>query len=303
MWNKEVFGNIDQKKRQLLDEIKFWDSNEKTHHLSNVERQMRNLAKQEYANVTSLEKIKWKQKAKVQWLREGDHNTKFFYGIASSRINNNYIHSLVDENGNYVDSSGLNNHIASFFINLYKNQGVKKPKLDGLTFPRLSTEKRKWLERPCEEGEIKNVVWSIEDDKTSGPDGFSMAFFKMCWEVVKMDVLDIVINFHDESFLDKRSNVTFISLIPKSDHASKASNYRPVSLVGSTYKIISKALACRMKVVLSDLISPHQSAFIGGKQATDEVLIANECIDAALKNGNAGILCKLDLEKAYDRVR
>lgn len=146
------------------------------------------------------------------------------------------------------------------------------------------------------------MVWSIEDDKALGLDSFSMVFFKAYWEVVKSDVMDMVKNFHEESFLDKGSNATFISLIPKSGHAMRVSDFRPISLVGSIYKIISKTLACHFKDVLPQLISPHQSAFIGGRQAIVGVLVANKCMDAVIKNGNAGILCKLDLEKAYDRV-
>lgn len=119
---------------------------------------MRDLAKQDYAKSTSLEEIKRKQNTKVQWMRERDTNTKFFHIIASSRRNTNYIHFLVDGNGNEVDPLDLHNHIASYFMKLYKDPGVKRPKLDCLQFPRLSTEKRKWLERPFEECEIKSVV-------------------------------------------------------------------------------------------------------------------------------------------------
>lgn len=70
-------------------------------------------------------------------------------------------------------------------MKLYKDRGVKRPKLDDLQFPRLSVAKRKWLELLFEECEIKSVVWSIEDDKAPGPDGFTMAFFKACRDVVK----------------------------------------------------------------------------------------------------------------------
>lgn len=89
----------------------------------------------------------------------------------------------------------------------------------------------------------------------------------------------------------------FISFIPRTDHAKKISNFRPISLVGSVYKIISKALTCRLKTALGGVISPNQNAFLGGRQAMDGVLVANECIDVVLKNGSTGVL-----EKVYDRV-
>lgn len=114
--------------------------------------------------------------------------------------------------------------------------------------------------------------------------------------------MDTVRNFHEESFLDKGSNAILISLVPKTEQAKKISDFRPTSLMRRVYKIILKALACRLKTVLRGVISPNQSAFLGGRQAMYGVLVANECIDAVLKNGNTRVLCKLDLEKAYDRV-
>lgn len=98
------------------------------------------------------------------------------------------------------------------------------------------------------------------------------------------------------------SNATFISLIPKFEGANKISDFRPISLVGSIYKIISKTLSCRLKKALKKVISPNQSAFLEGRQSVDDVLVANECLDAVPKNGEKSVLRKLDLEKAYDRV-
>jgi hypothetical protein len=68
------------------------------------------------------------------------------------------------------------------------------------------------------------------------------------------------------------------------------------------YKLLSKVLANRVKLVLESLISDSQNAFVGGRQTLDSVLIANECLDSHLKSSIPGILCKLDIEKAYDHV-
>lgn len=60
-------------------------------------------------------------KSQVQWLKEGDSNTNYFHHIASTRRNMNYIHPLVDDCGSEVRPEGINNHIASFFMKLYKD--------------------------------------------------------------------------------------------------------------------------------------------------------------------------------------
>lgn len=75
-----------------------------------------------------------------------------------------------------------------------------------------------------------------------------------------------------------------------------------ISLIGSLYKILAKVLANRIKTVLPRIISVTQSAFIGGRNILDGVLIANEIVDGWKKNRKSGIVLKPDFERAYDSI-
>ena len=127
--------------------------------------------------------------------------------------------------------------------------------MEGLEFDQIDGLERDWLEQRFEKEEVLRVVKELEGDKASGPDGFSMAFFHHCWGVVERDVLALFEEFYQHSKFEKSLNATFIVLIPKKNGASNIRDSRPISLMGSVYKILSKVLANRLKEVLDQLIS------------------------------------------------
>jgi hypothetical protein len=108
--------------------------------------------------------------------------------------------------------------------------------------------------------------------------------------------------FHRNSKLTKGLNSTFIALIPKVDNPQRLNDFRPISLVGSLYKILAKVLANRLRMVIGSVISETQSAFVKDRQILDGILIANEVVDEARRLKRELLLFKVDFEKAYDSV-
>ena len=196
----------------------------------------------------------------------------------------------------------IRDNVVSFYEDLYQEKESWRPLMDGLDFHSIGAAESSHLERKFDREEVFQVLKDLQGDKAPSPDGFSMAFFHKCWEVVGDYIMDFFEEFHTHCRFEKSLNVTFIALIPKTRDALNIRDFRPISLVGSMYKLLSKVLANRIRLVMESLISSSQNAFAGGRQTLDSVLIANECLDSRLKSSIPGILCKLDIEKAYDHV-
>ena len=93
-----------------------------------------------------------------------------------------------------------------------------------------------------------------------------------------------------------------MALIPKKAGAVEIKDFRLISLVSGVYKIILKILACCLNLALGKLVTHTQNAFIPSRQILDSILMVNECVDSQIRSGEPGLMCKLDLEKAYDHV-
>ncbi|RVW97689.1 Transposon TX1 uncharacterized 149 kDa protein [Vitis vinifera] len=116
------------------------------------------------------------------------------------------------------------------------------------------------------------------------------------------EILAMFKEFHEQKTFLKSLNNTFLVLIPKKGGAEDIGDFRPISLLGGLYKLLAKVLANRLKKVIGKVVSPAQNAFVMGRQILDASLIANEVIDSWQKRKEKGVICKLDIEKAYDSL-
>jgi len=121
------------------------------------------------------------------------------------------------------------------------------------------------LVRIISEEEVKEAVWNCDNSKSPGPDGFNFCFIKFSWDILKEDVVSAVQKFAEGGSWSKGTNASFITLVPKVVNPQQLNDFRPISLVGCMYKIISKILSSRLKRVLNKVIDPKQSAFLEGR--------------------------------------
>ncbi|GJR71446.1 hypothetical protein Tco_0083811 [Tanacetum coccineum] len=129
---------------------------------------------------------------------------------------------------------------------------------------------------PVTDLEVKETMFSMRNDKSLGPDGFTAAFFKEAWDIVASDVINAVKEFFVNGTLLKELNHTIIALIPKVSSPTHINDYRPISCCNMLFKCISKIISNRIKGSLKVLVSSNQSAFMLGRRISDNILLTQE---------------------------
>nr|GEY02133.1 RNA-directed DNA polymerase, eukaryota [Tanacetum cinerariifolium] len=225
-------------------------------------------------NLTSLVKmelIELAQKAKIKWSIEGDENTKYYHGIINKQQNNLAIWGIIVVWDWIKEPHVVKNEFLSHFRDRFDNPGVSRLILD-MDFPNnLSPDQIQDLERMFTKEAIKRAVWDCGLDKSPDPDGFTFGFYRRFCNLTEYEVVDIVNHFFNNSLCPKGGNSSFVALIPKTQGAKMVKDLRPISLIGSTYKIIAKLLANRLVTVMGAKKKQTMIFKVDFKKAFDSV--------------------------------
>eukprot|EP00253_Pinus_taeda_P026720 PITA_26720 len=169
--------------------------------------------------------------------------------------------------------------------------------------PKLVTEEQnELLMRPIQPQEVDEAMAQLKEGKAPGPDGFTTTFFHAFWDMIKKDVWEIVEESRALRWILPSLNSTFIALIPKEENSMTPDKFRPIALCNVIYKVISKVVANRLKPLLPMLVSPEQSGYVEGRQILDGIILSHEIIHSLKQSKQAGMLLKLDLSKAFDKL-
>nr|GEV98145.1 putative RNA-directed DNA polymerase, eukaryota, reverse transcriptase zinc-binding domain protein [Tanacetum cinerariifolium] len=225
----------------------------------------------ELDNLNKKESIDLAQKAKVKWAIEGDENSKFYHDIANKKRRYLAINGILKE-GEWIDNPGrVKSEFYQHFSNRFAQQDWDCVPLVDQFLRVLSPDLSHSLEEIVSSEEIKKAIWDCGSDKSSGPDGFTLDFFKKYWSIVGNDVILAVKEFFSTGFIPNGCNPFFIALFPS--------------------------------YVIDDLISQEQSAFIKGRQIMEGPIILNEVISWCKTKKEKALLFKVDFQKAFDSVR
>lgn len=206
----------------------------------------------EVEKLWEIEEKYWGQRSRLNWLKFGDQNSRFFHAVTAQRRQRNKVTRIRNGNGEWLEKvEEVGDCFKSFFAELFATAGHRDLSY-ALSFVKrqISDEINDDLTKPVSMIEVKEAAFELGRDKAPGPDGFSGWFFHFSWDEVKFQIFDMVRDFMENGCDLGVLNETNIVLIPKVDKPEWVSQFRPIGLCNFVYKIISKVLVNRMQSLL-----------------------------------------------------
>lgn len=231
--------------------------------------------------------------------------------MVQTRLSLNLIRSFVlPSSVIIVDAIQMSNHAISHFKSILGPSPAPNPVVfsssgwvQSLTeFVCPATLSSQMIAIPSAE-EITLVLFKLNSNKSLGPDDLTSGFYKASWSIIGTEVLNSIAKFFTCCFMPASANATILSLVPKHTGASLITDYRPISCQNTVYKVVSRLLVRRLKLMLPTLIVPNQTAFVRGRLLAENTSLAGELVNGYHKNkGPKRITIKVDIAKAFDTL-
>lgn len=257
--------------------------------------------------ILNQEEVFWFQKLRTQWLEQGDKNTKYYHTVTKVKRKFNRVEALMDSEGQWIyDNKALKNIAFDFYQKLFEEELMVACGQYHHSFTNeIPDQYVGSLNREVTKEEVYQALQEMGPYKAPGPDGFQPFFFQKNWDMVGKELASFVQGIYAGTENIASVNKTLLVFIPKISKPEVISQFRPIKLCNTVYKVVSKTLVHKIKEILPQVISKNQSSFVPGRHIINNIVVAQEIIHSMRyqKGKKAFMALKIDLEKAYDRLR
>ena len=247
-------------------------------------------------------------RSRADWIEDGEKNTKYFLQLQNRNYKTKHIKTIIKDEKAITAPKDILAEEKCFYETLYAKRELKgkcdnECSLFNNKANILSNTDKESCEMVITLDECTNIVKSLENNKSPGSDGFTAEFYKTFWSMINLFVYESYLYAFKTGRLsiDQRRGV--LTLLPKPQKDIRyLSNWRPISLLNTDFKILAKVLASRLQKVISSIISTDQSGYIKGRCIGENIRSILDIIEHSSSKINPGLMVFLDFEKAFDTV-
>lgn len=233
---------------------------------------------------------------------------KWFFQKAKAKAETKKIRTLKDRQGRTQHgTTDLLATIHAFYQNLFADEGTTEADtslLINALDARLSTDDCTWLDRTVTAAEVSAIIKTLPKHKAPGPDGMPYELFQKLEHLfaeMLARLAEAILHGNQAQVNRPTFCKALIILLPKKGDLAECSNWRPISLINSDYKVLMALLTARLGSVIGSIVGEHQTGFIPGRSIFHSILATKAALERN-RHAPSGYLLLLDLEKAYDRV-
>jgi exonuclease III len=260
-----------------------------------------------------MQKAKGAQiRSRIRWIEEGEKSTKYFCNLEKTRQRKNVMTRLVSESVNVISNQ---EEILAEQVRLYSNLYDKQTEVEDVAeathkfianenFTRLDDNSSKSCEGLVTIDESSHALSTMKNGSAPGMDGITFEFMKFFWNKLKHMVTD---SFNESFHRNELSYTQYqgvITLIHKGKELDRdhLTNWRPITLTNTDYKVLAKVMAHRLSGVIQQLVSEDQVGYMKGRNIATVIRTIDDVIDYVNKTGKAGCILALDFSKAFDSI-
>jgi hypothetical protein len=214
------------------------------------------------------------------WLRYEDTCSKTFFDFHRVGKKRTLLRELEIEGGTVTGQNDLTQYITENYMRLYSSDahtlGTEEEQARCWTrvLTKVTRDTNENLTRNLTLNEIHKAISTLPKGKAPRHDDLPIEFFHECAEEITPTLFQAFTSMLNTGRTSASINKGLITLIPKAGDQTKLSNWRPITLLGSTYKVLAKVLAEKIQTALNHIIRPNQTGFVEGKSIIDNTFMA-----------------------------
>ena len=243
-------------------------------------------------------------RSRVVWHEHREKPTRYFFSLKKKKQQQHTITAVKTTAGRINTDMDILDEAYHFYQELYRaeetDQSTQRVFLDGIS-KKLTRDAQLTCEGKVTTAELRNALHSMHNNKSPGNDGLTAEFYRTFWHKLAEPFTAVANQNHAATKMSPSQREALLKLLFKKNDKEPLKNWRPISLLNVDYKILAKALALRLRQVLSEIVHTDQTCGIPTRSIHENIMKIRDVIHHTHSSGQA-IVIGVDQEKAFDRV-